>query len=671
MATTYEIRYSTEQDKWQFWDDEIGQFNANPPKIYEGTVGPNLIVFNADTPYTGASVGVGGEGADVYRITSSLSQTVFIADDLADEGTYNVLRFDDDIVLESMDYDRDVVEPDKITFTVRLSETATIQVVVSVISKLRFQFGLADSPLYTFTEFNARFASFLYTPADAVITPPFTAFELLTSTVATLSPLAVGEALVATDADGDEITYSLAPEAPLGFAITSEGQLTFTGVASELTQTYYIFDVVVTSIGADRTLTEVVQSVTVHVVSGFLELGTDEGEVLDFSARQAPLVVEAGDGSDTIKLGSGDDVVTPGPGNDKVDLSAGGKDEVRVVVSLTGTLVDGGDIITGFTVKEDVLHFVPRIGDEGMSAIDFLQAAKGPNGIAMDFDDILVVSPALVYDEARVGSVTGVDFHFASSSTFADGMGLGSGVMRIEFATPMSPDAFLEAIGGIENFHSGRFSIIDLTIAIPGLFGAGGFVYGSVVAEYDAVFDAISDNLALRVNDDGSTTPLALGDPIAASDANGDAITYSLSGSPVDYQIDATTGQISYVGDKVAEDEFGTTTSLIVLATSTGRSGEAFSVPQVVVVEVLDVIRPLKINSDMTVAPIAAALAAGEDLKYWDVSQVTRFFRTFKDAIEFNQEINGWMLAMRTTCKVCFLRRKPLINTLAAGMLAA
>ena len=105
----------------------------------------------------------------------------------------------------------------------------------------------------------------------------------------------------------------------------------------------------------------------------------------------------------------------------------------------------------------------------------------------------------------------------------------------------------------------------------------------------DAVFHPVPNDLTLTENVDGSSTAVDIGSPVTASDANFDAITYSLkAGAPAGYTIDSATGQLSYEG--TGEDyEMHTSRSLTVIATSIGADGTETGVEQMVTITILDV----------------------------------------------------------------------------------
>ena len=133
----------------------------------------------------------------------------------------------------------------------------------------------------------------------------------------------------------------------------------------------------------------------------------------------------------------------------------------------------------------------------------------------------------------------------------------------------------------------------------------------------DAVFNTVPGDLTLAENDRG---PTDVGSAVTATDADGDAVTYTLEGPsrtapPTGFKIDSATGQISY---GPIPHRFGGTTpvpgvdreaspqvALVVVATSIGTDGTTTAVRQPVSVTVTDVD-----DGDGTVA-VAGAPVAG------------------------------------------------------------
>ena len=98
----------------------------------------------------------------------------------------------------------------------------------------------------------------------------------------------------------------------------------------------------------------------------------------------------------------------------------------------------------------------------------------------------------------------------------------------------------------------------------------------------DAVFDAVGD---LSINENLASGEVGM---VTATDANGDAVSYSLKDAPDGFSIDAATGMISYAGAGL-DHETMATVDLTVVATSTGANKMSTDVETTVTVMVADV----------------------------------------------------------------------------------
>ncbi len=110
-----------------------------------------------------------------------------------------------------------------------------------------------------------------------------------------------------------------------------------------------------------------------------------------------------------------------------------------------------------------------------------------------------------------------------------------------------------------------------------------------IQAAADAVFDELPTDLTFAEQQDGSATPILIGSPVTATDANGDTVTYSLQGNPSDFAIDTSTGQISYTGTGLTHASTPTT-SLIVVARSIGANGSPTDITQSVTIQITQMI---------------------------------------------------------------------------------
>jgi hypothetical protein len=328
MATNYEVRYSTEQNEWLFWDDVNNQFADPQPTLATALAGENLIVLNSDAP--GGFFFSGCAGSDVYNVQAGFAQNVLLSDPLHGQGSFNILRFDADVELVSAEIvDFPEIASSELQIVLKVSEAVSVTITVRSLDGMRFQVGGAVTPIYTAQELVQNFAVVANLPADAVFEDSAYSYDMSATADGTVAPVAVGTALVANDRNGDEVAYRLAADAPAGFMVSDQGQILFTGLATDLTETLYTFEVIATSLGADETLTDVRQLVSVRLVVERTFQGSSDVDVFDLSARQDNLIVEGGDGSDILTMGSGHDIVTGGLGNDKIDLSAGGSDRLH------------------------------------------------------------------------------------------------------------------------------------------------------------------------------------------------------------------------------------------------------------------------------------------------------------------------------------------------------
>ena len=120
----------------------------------------------------------------------------------------------------------------------------------------------------------------------------------------------------------------------------------------------------------------------------------------------------------------------------------------------------------------------------------------------------------------------------------------------------------------------------------------------------DAVFDPVGE-LTLEENDDGSGEGNAIGvGHVTASDANGDAVAYSIKGDPADWMI-LEDGKLCYIGTGV-DYETDQSVNLTIVATSIGANGEETSVEQMVTVQIGDV-------DDLPDEPMRFELTTGVD----------------------------------------------------------
>ncbi len=137
----------------------------------------------------------------------------------------------------------------------------------------------------------------------------------------------------------------------------------------------------------------------------------------------------------------------------------------------------------------------------------------------------------------------------------------------------------------------------------------------------DAEFDAVGD---LSIDENMAMADIGM---VTASDANDDAVSYSLKGAPDGFSIDAATGAISYDGDGL-DHETTPTVDLTVVATSVGADKTSTDVERMVTVNVSDIqesdavfdaVGELSIDENMTsgdIGMVTATDAEGEEVTY-------------------------------------------------------
>ncbi|MCY4203088.1 MAG: cadherin repeat domain-containing protein, partial [Aestuariivita sp.] len=174
----------------------------------------------------------------------------------------------------------------------------------------------------------------------------------------------------------------------------------------------------------------------------------------------------------------------------------------------------------------------------------------------------------------------------------------------VRYSLKDAPDGFaIDAETGAISYDGAGIDhettpMVDLTVVATSI-GVGGVetpveqkvaVAVNDVVESDAVFGEVG-KLSLNENADGSgeeggdNAPVSVG-TVAATDAEGDAIAYSIKGEPEGWAI-LEDGKLCYTGSGI---DYETTQSvdLTIVATSIGANGEATAVEQAVKVDIVN-----------------------------------------------------------------------------------
>ncbi len=112
------------------------------------------------------------------------------------------------------------------------------------------------------------------------------------------------------------------------------------------------------------------------------------------------------------------------------------------------------------------------------------------------------------------------------------------------------------------------------------------------IVDMDIEFNPVPSDLELMENADGSVTAILIGSPITAQIDSADSLnnlTYSLkAGSPAGYEIDSTTGQLSYTGSG-ENYQIARVRSITVIASATGADTSVTEAEQEIAIRILDV----------------------------------------------------------------------------------
>ena len=312
--------------------------------------------------------------------------------------------------------------------------------------------------------------------------------------------------------------------------------------------------------------------------------GVNTGVTLADEGTLAPSVTFSGAGAQTATL-----VVTPS------DDSVTEADETMTVTlgTLPSGLVDAGD-----TDRDGSIG----IGETATSAsVGFSDAKlvwiRTSDGEALGAS-LAVSEGETVGLTATLGSNTGPlsvshTVTLRDGATAADYQFPADGSIQIptgESAVAFTFEAVLDDV-------SDASEVVRVSFSVPTGWVVSPAVVDFVIHEAaDAVFAAAPTDLVLVENADRHGDALALGSPVSATDANGDAVGYSLvsatlaSGLPVaGFVIGESSGQVSYAGRGVDFESSGGSVVLLVAATSLGADATPTAVTQQVTVSVTNV----------------------------------------------------------------------------------
>ena len=401
--------------------------------------------------------------------------------------------------------------------------------------------------------------------------------------------------VTASDENGDEVSYSL-KDAPAGFSIdAATGAISYDGDGLDYeTSPTVALTVVATSTGADKTPTDVEMMVTVNV--------NDIAENSAVFDDVGPLtLVEHADGSGM-------------PGDDNAPISVG---------NVTASDPDGDDITysikdapEGWAILQDgkLCYVGSGIDFEEHPSVDLTIVASslGASGEVEHIEQnvtVMIQNRSDVELGETEGGVllektSGMDEAIVVAkvpATDADGDEISyelkghvvdsdnSALIHTGFAVNEMGEITYSG-PGIKNSTSGS---VDVTVVVSSR-GDDGMTHSeerTVTIEVqpwaDAMFgDVEALSLSIDEEADGSETPVGVG-TVAATDLNGDTITYTIKDNPEGWAI-LDDGKLCYIGSGIdADGENGVTSvDLTIVATSLGANGAQTSVERDVTVKV-------------------------------------------------------------------------------------
>ncbi|MEQ8823330.1 MAG: Ig-like domain-containing protein [Filomicrobium sp.] len=259
--------------------------------------------------------------------------------------------------------------------------------------------------------------------------------------------------------------------------------------------------------------------------------GTDR---LDGGAGRDRLI--GGDGNDRLIGGTGDDVLIGGAGTD-LAIYAGNFADYTITQTATGFIIDGPDGRDGVTGVE-----VFRFADQIVSAADLANTAPvaTDDAIAVDEDgpagttDVLTNDTDADGDTLSVVAVEGSAGNVGTTVTLASGATI---LVAADGTATFNPNGAYEALAeGVTTTETISYTVSDGT--------------DTAVAEVTVTITGSNDapvvtSAATAIVSDGAT----LATTVLATDAEGDTLTYSISGGAdaADFTINSTTGELTFV----------------------------------------------------------------------------------------------------------------------------
>ncbi len=414
-------------------------------------------------------------------------------------------------------------------------------------------------------------------PANA---PVFTEGESATRTVAenTAAAQNIGDAVSATDADADTLTYALSGTDAASFDIdTTNGQIKTKAALNYETKSSY--SVVVTA--SDETLSDTI-NITINV--------TDVNDAPVFADDSKTLTIAENTDADT---DIGDPVSATDEDEDTLTYTLGGTDAASFDIDSTDGQLKTKASLDYETKASYAVTITVKDGDEASDTIN----------VTINITDVDEVVPgnAPVFSEGA-----------SATRTIAENTAAAQNIGNAVSATDADEDTLTYALSGTD---AASFDIDTTNGQIKTKAALNYETKSSYAVVVTASDETLSDTINITINvsdvndapvfandsttrsiDENTAADTNIGDPVSATDEDGDTLTYSLSGTDAaDFNLDDSSGQLST--KKVLDYETKTSYSVTITATDADNATDSIDVT-INVNDVTDVNPPIFLNID-------------------------------------------------------------------------
>ena len=406
----------------------------------------------------------------------------------------------------------------------------------------------------------------------------------------------IGDPVTATDPEGQALTYSLSGTDEAAFTISGTGQLsvaTSTSLDHE-TKRSYSFSVIATERDGAVKLT---------ASRAVLLTVTDVNEAPEFetSGTYALSVAENSTGN------IGDPVTANDPENRLLDYSLSGTDEAAFNISDKGQLSLASSTMLDYETKRSYSFSVIATEQEGTDRFAIIRAVSLT---VTAVDEPPVFTPSTTYDLEVAENSTG-NIGNPVTATDPEGENLIYSLSGTdEAAFDISDKGQLSlATGAILDYETKRrysFSVIATEEGANGLTATRA-VSLTVTDGNDAPVFTSSTTYELELEENSTGE---IGDPVTATDLNGDALIYNLSGTDAAAFTVNGTGQLSLATGTTLDYETKRSYSFSVIATE--RDGaDRFAASRAVSLTITDINEAPEFETSTTYALNVAENSSG------------------------------------------------------------